>query len=74
MGLAFRWEIFDYKNTVYTGLPTIPAPPQRVYVRMDRKKAVLDAYHNSVHPREKIEPNRIPQKKSHGRERESNSR
>ena len=42
---------------------------QYVDVRMDRKKAVLDAYHNAVHPKEKIEPNKIPQKKSHGRER-----
>lgn len=42
---------------------------QYVDVRMDRKKAVLDAYHNAVHPKEKIEPNKNPQKKSQGRER-----
>jgi len=42
---------------------------QYVDVRLDRKRAVLDAYHNAVHPNEKKEATKKTHKKSRDRER-----
>ena len=42
---------------------------QYVDVRLDRKRAVLDTYHNTLHPYEKNEVKKKAQKKSHDRDR-----
>jgi len=42
---------------------------QYVDVRLDRKRAVLDTYHNTLHPCEKNKVKKKAQKKSHDRER-----
>ena len=53
---------------ISTSLDRVTA--QYVDVRLDRKKAVLDAYHSAVHPNEKREiVAKKPHKKNHDMER-----
>ncbi|OGO79905.1 MAG: hypothetical protein A2Y21_10415 [Clostridiales bacterium GWC2_40_7] len=52
---------------ISTSLDSVTA--QYVDVRLDRKKAVLDAYHNAIHPNENKETAKKPHKKSRDRER-----
>jgi integrase len=47
---------------ISTSLDSVTA--QYVDVRLDRKKVVLDAYHNAVHPNEKKEAAKKPNKKT----------
>lgn len=53
---------------ISTSLDSVTA--QYVDVRLDRKKAVLDAYHNAIHPNEKRETDvKKSHKKNHDMER-----
>ena len=52
---------------ISTSLDSVTA--QYVDVRLDRKRAVLDAYHNSLHPSVKKEEAKKSGKNKHDRER-----
>jgi len=52
---------------ISTSLDSVTA--QYVDVRLDRKRTVLDAYHNAIHPNEKKEVDKKTHKKSRDRER-----